>query len=117
MKLDLTHELRTLDGDVLKDSKEKPLTLRSIFIMALLDPEQSKPLTGEEKLERHTFAVEIKSAKRYFEFDINQSKLLKDLVGKIYTPLLVGQVWPILEKGHHSLTKKMDDDNGDNQDK
>lgn len=106
MRIDLNHQMRSLDGDILKDQANKDLTLRAIFIQSLLDPEQSRSLSGEEKLERHDFAVEIKATKRYYELNDNNVKKLKDLVGKVFTPLIVGQVWPILDKGHHPLTKK-----------
>lgn len=112
MKIDLTHELRLLGGDVLKDQKNKTLTLRGILTNALLDPQQSKEIDGEEKAERFNLALEISSSKKFYELSIDDAKTVKDLVGKIFAPLIVGQVWPILEKGHHPLTKKQETDNG-----
>ena len=117
MRINLNYELRNLDGVVLLDQDKKSLTLRAIFIQALLDPEQSRSLSGEEKLERHDFAVEIKSTKSHYDFNDNNVKKLKDLVGKIFTPLIVGQVWPILDKGHHPLTDKNGGKNGNKQGK
>lgn len=112
MKIDTTHVLRTLDGEELKDQKNKPLTLGAIFTLALLDPEQSKKSDGDEKAKRGCLAFEIQSAKKFIDLDIDALKMLKDLIGEKFPPIVVWQVWPILEKGHNPLTKKQETGNG-----
>jgi len=99
MKINLTHKLKTIDGDELKDQNNKPLLLKAILINALLEPTQSKDITGEEKLKRYNLASDIQAATKYIVLNIDDTKLLKDLVGKVYTPLIVGQAWNVLEKG------------------
>jgi len=103
MKINLTHKLVSIDGVELKDKDNKPLLLKTILINVLLEPSQSKDITGENKLKRYNLASDIQAASlasgKYIVLSIDDTKLLKDLVGKLYPPLIVGQVWNVLEKG------------------
>jgi len=96
MKVNLLTELTTLDGKPIPEgTKGKVMTLRSVFCNALLLQQEGQAITGEEKANRYNFALLIHNAEQ-INLDVNQAKQLQDLVAVGYIPLIVGQVWNIL---------------------
>jgi hypothetical protein len=96
MKIDLTQELKDFDGKVIPSASGKPATVKGVVIDALIATYQDEAnLGGEEKLKRWELASKIN--KGDFDLTAEDIVLAKKLVGKAYGPLVVGQVWNILE--------------------
>ncbi len=96
MKLDLSANLKSFDGKVLDAPDGKPATLKSVLIealMAVFNDEQT--LSGEEKLKRYLLAERVYKGES--DFAHNEIALMKVLVGKAYSAIIVGQVWKMLE--------------------
>lgn len=83
-------------GAYLED--KPPLTLTTVVLNALLNSfEDEKALTGKEKADRMQLALKIN--KRPAEVDLTAEQLakIKELVGKMYGPLIVGRAYEMLE--------------------
>lgn len=95
MKINLKQELRTLDGTrPLRDEKENVVLLRDVLCNTLLATDDSAD--GKERARRGMLAYKIYGNDE-LDLDVDDVKLLKDLVGKQYAPLVVFQVWEMLE--------------------
>lgn len=94
MKIDFTKKLTNLNGEVLTDAtSKKDITLSFICVEALLATE--KDVTGDEKMKRYKLAIDIFEGKKE-GLSAEEIVLLKELIGKYFTVLIVGQVFPIL---------------------
>lgn len=94
----MSQQLKNLYDKVLTeqyDGKEAPVTLASICCSALMG-EVSAETTGKEKVRRYNLATSIvgKGAVNVTAEDV---ALLKDLVGKMFTTLCVGQAMEMLD--------------------
>lgn len=96
MKVDFSTAILDLTGKPLVEN-ENPITLGSISCTALtaLAPDESQ-LAAATKVSRFRLAL---IASTGGEQDITPEQLveLKDLVGKLFAPLVVGRVYEILE--------------------
>lgn len=101
MKLDLSVEMKNLDGSPIKDISrpEHPaLTLRDIISSALLNERDDERLSGQEKSIRFALATKIWGANGHpLELTVEEAALIKEAVGKGYKPIISGQVWAIIE--------------------
>lgn len=106
MKRNLNVVLKTLKGEPLKEQyvgpDDKPLertvTLSGIATNALLaNYEDERNLSGDDKVKRFKLAQQINDADGEVEVTAEQVSLLKSLIAKGYTPLVVGQAYEILE--------------------
>jgi hypothetical protein len=98
MVVRVDQKLIDLDGQEMKDAKNVPATLGSILVEVLLvQLEDEKNLSGEEKLKRWELAFRIKKATSECEMSVGDIALAKKLVGKAYSPAVVGPVWNMLE--------------------
>lgn len=108
--IDFTRPITQLDGQALTGTDGKPMatqpTLGSICESALLaqyvderDPQTGKEtISPEEKFARWKLAIKVNSAKDV-TLTSEELTLIKKLVGKGYSPLIVGQVWTLLDPG------------------
>lgn len=94
MKLDMKSQLVDLSGrgvNIADEGVEVPYTLRRICVDALLavDPRKNDEVSGEEKLRRYLLATALMQED---EPDLKPEDLtlLKRLIGHMYTPLVVG---------------------------
>jgi len=108
--LDFTKRLTNLDGSPVTDTEGKPLakppTLGSICESALLsqfaderDATGKETIEAREKYERWKLAAKINAATKDLALTAEELALVKKLVGKAYGPLIVGQVWTMLDPG------------------
>lgn len=101
MKRNLNVVLKTIDGKSLREAHEageRDVLLSRLAVNALLvnyPDEQS--LSGEDKVKRFKLAQLINDADGDVEVTAEQVSLLKSLIAKAYTPLVVGQSYEILE--------------------
>jgi hypothetical protein len=94
MKINFTAELKTLGGEPL----QPPTTLKEVavnILLTLLDDERNLP--GEEKAKRSLLATRIYANPENIDLTVEELALIKKLIGKAYTPLIVGQAWQMLE--------------------
>ena len=99
MKIDFKQTMKTLDGEDLKaEDKRTIITLQSIATQALLNMSEKDPdsQNGEQKAKRYELAMKIFNDTE--ELSIDEAKLLKDLIGRYFNPIVVGQAWKALEK-------------------
>ena len=111
---DLNKVFKTLDGrnmtvNIMEDEKgslggqkvtKKDLTLREVITNSLLAPPpqgQRDQMEGAEKARRYFLAIEIYTEKNQVELSVDDIKLIKDEIGRVYPPLIVGQAYEILD--------------------
>jgi hypothetical protein len=100
MQVDFNRVLTAINGEEIKEApnSDKPFTLAIACINALMMPaEEGQRLTGEEQVKRYDLATAIYASTGPLEVTTEQVALAKDLVAKVYGPLVVGQVWKMLE--------------------
>ena len=113
MKIDMTKTIKNLIGVDLENPESKlkekePLTMRIVCTNSLLTPTQDdKNIDGNEKAKRFELAMRIYTEDE-IDLNVDELKLLKDLIGRLYTPLVVGRAYQILDpkpKASDGLTK------------
>ena len=75
-----------------------PITLRSVCVNVLmgLGPDE-RGMGGEEKARRFSLGMKVHKVKEPLELKSEQIVLLKKLIGAAYAPLVVGQVFEMLD--------------------
>ena len=97
MKINFNAVLLTLDGQQMQDTESKePLTLKKICVDSLLVVDKNEPLNSETKIQRYELAVSIYQGKKD-SLSPEEVVLLRELIGKYYTTMVVGQVFPMLD--------------------
>ncbi len=96
MKVNLVAELKSLDGSAIVGTDGNPAVLKGVIVDALMAVFQDEPnLSGEEKMKRFLLAEKVYNG--VGEYSAEEVALMKKLIGKAYTPIIVGQAWKILE--------------------
>ena len=97
MKIDFTKKFTNFDGKPLVDqSSQKELSLGDVCVEALLAVDQKDPIDGVEKVRRYSLATEIYKGNKE-SLSAEEAVLLKELVGKYFTTMIVGQALPFLD--------------------
>ena len=97
MKVDFNAEIKTLDGEGIRDDKGTLVTLKSICVQALIAAFQDEQdLAGVEKLKRYELAREINHGGE-IQMSAENVVLLKKLIAKGFNVLVVGQTYGMLE--------------------
>lgn len=96
MKINFNKKLKGVDGEDLKN-KDEVLTLLGICTNALLFNEKDENIEGKEKVRRFKLAHKVYGAKEPVSVEVEDVVLIKELVANIYSTLIVGQVWELLE--------------------
>lgn len=90
--------LVNMDGQVMKDNDGQgnavDATLRMAIVNALLTPVQNEK--GVDKVKKFNLAQRIYGDDEV-ELTIEETGLIKERIGEVYAPVIVGQVWNILE--------------------
>lgn len=100
MRKNLFIPITTLDNIVCVDSGDgSTLFVSTMCINVLLAvSEQDQPLSsGKDKLERFLLAQRISLAPESVDLKPEDIVLIKNLIGKYASPLVVGRVFPILD--------------------
>ena len=97
MKINTDNVLKTIDGQNLKREDNLDVSVKDVILNSLLVSfSDEMNLSGEEKVKRYALAMKVhKNAKP--DLSIDDLSLIKGLIGKMYSPLIVGQMWEILE--------------------
>lgn len=101
MKIDVSKELKTLDGQTMKDvganGDAVDATVKMALLNALLAPEQKDTPIG--KLEKGELARKIYKAENEVDLTAEEVALCKKRVGEVFpSPLVVLQLTEILEQ-------------------
>lgn len=109
MKIDVTQQLTKLDGTLMETgnticqmcgqvvSQKESMTVRlaaTRALTAVFRDEQN--LAGEEKVARFHLALKITDEDKP-DLKAEDIVLIKTLVGKMFGPVIVGQMWAILD--------------------
>jgi hypothetical protein len=104
MNIDVSQKITTLDGTTIPASdgvsgELRPTVLKDILVKAMIEPSQGEAQTmkGEVKFQRYMLAQKIYQSEGVVDFEIEDLALLRESVGKLFGPLVVGQVWSMLE--------------------
>ena len=107
MIIQLKTQLHTLDGKPLTQPKqrveegivvgqdEEDVILENLIKGALLQGNEKD--TADEKVEKFELTLRISTAGDEIDLESEDIAMIKKLVGKIYAPLVVGQVFRLLE--------------------
>jgi hypothetical protein len=111
MKLLLNSTFKTLEGKEIPENAGNPdgkkMTLKGVCAAALLSPQENdKNITGQEKAKRYLLAQEIHNSDESIDLESEDISLLKKLIGNMYTPLIVGQAYAMLEGKSEKDKKK-----------
>ncbi len=99
-KIDVTQKLCDLDGNDIMGPPPKqgdppaPMTVRSALIQALTSTEESQ--TGQQRYNSFRLAQRTHENDNP-HFKAEDVKFIKDAVGKVFFPIVVGVVWDILD--------------------
>lgn len=97
MRKDFTLQLVDLDGNPLKNG-DKPSDLCFVALTALMATfDDERTLTGKEKADRYQLAMKINKRPKEVDITVEQLALVKQLIGKAFGPLVVGQAYELLE--------------------
>ena len=94
----LDRVLVDLRGRELTEGGE-PFTLRAAVAGALLSQPSGENMTGQQKYRRYKLAFMIMEAQGEVELAAEDVAEIKTATGAVYLPLVVGQVWDLLEGG------------------
>ena len=100
MKVNVNTEIKDLNGEVIVEGKDKtPLLVKPILINALtILSQEDKDLDGKERYDRYTIALKISDAEDgMVSLKSEEVAKIKELVGAMYQPLVVGRVYDALE--------------------
>lgn len=90
--------LKNMDGQVMKDNDGQgnaiDATVKLAMVNAVLSPVQNEK--GIDKLKKYELARKIHQADKV---DLNEDdiKLIKERVGEIFPPIIVGQIYELLK--------------------
>ena len=96
MKIDLNYVFKTLDGTPIKN-EEKEFTMKSACVNALTLSVPNERISGEDKVKRAILAEDIYRAENEINLNVDDLKMIKDLIGQVGSPLIVKQAWDILD--------------------
>jgi hypothetical protein len=98
MKVDVTEKLVSMEGCVIKDTDGNgnaiDATVKLAIVNALLSPVQSEK--GVDKIKKYELAKKVYASDEV-DLDENEIKLIKERVGDLYTPLIVGRIFELLK--------------------
>lgn len=103
MKVNVKQVLNDLNGNALKFGVDQTdFTLREAVVTALTTAIPNEPLSGPESFKRYRIAMAVSGdgvdGDGVIDLKSDEISLIKDLVGKLYAPLVVGRVYDALDK-------------------
>jgi hypothetical protein len=95
MKVKINQQLKDVEGKPLNGDKGKALTMRDVCINSLLTPIQGD--VEKDKWEKYEIFKKLRDANSEVELKLEELNTIKKAVGKIQPPLLMGEVFDMLE--------------------
>ena len=96
MKRNFNQELTTFSGEKMKSVDGSTATAKSVIIDALLADDRQ--LSGTDKMKHFALAEKIHKSDDSVELSTEDLTIIKGAVGKIFAPMVVGQVYRIIEE-------------------
>lgn len=100
MKINLNTKLKTLDGRPIKNQIEgksdADLDLKIVCTTALLG-NYNENIDGNEKAKRYQLALDIQKSSDSIDLKSEEITLLKELIGKAFATLIVGQSYDLID--------------------
>jgi len=99
-KIDFGFVFVDADGKSLLDEGDKekrPLTLKKIAVLSLVNMRMAEKISGSEKYERYKLFKKIDRHDGVVEISEEERAMLRSLIGDFYGPLVMGQAWDILD--------------------
>lgn len=96
MKVNLQQVLKGLDGKPLKNEEGKEVNLEKVCVGALTNMLPTEQATGEVKFKRFQLAQKI-SGQKEVELTIEEVAMIKERVGVLHSPLVLGITYQMLE--------------------
>lgn len=98
MRYDLTLAVKDLDGVQITDDKDTiGYTLRTVLVRTALFVDKAKLPSAEQKLTAYGLAKRIAQARGAIELSAEDVAFLKAQAGIMWTPLVLGQLFELLE--------------------
>jgi hypothetical protein len=94
MKVKTTETIKTFTGQEVLDDQGQTVTIKSLLVNALLAGDQKDD--GMVKVSKYELAKRIYSQDNV-EVSEKDIVMLKEIVGKMYGPLVIGQVYEALK--------------------
>lgn len=98
MIYDLSANLKTRSGDDVKDDKGSSIKMGEAIVNALDTLATNEQATGIEKSLRWKIGLKLFNANYITDLTPEEVVLCKDCIGRMYHPLVVGQIWEVLDK-------------------
>lgn len=98
MTIDFSQPIKNLNGTEAKDVDGNVLRLWNVAVKALLNAQDKTK--AEDKVKRFKLAQQLHEAKSV-KLKVDDVKLIKDLVGEAFGPLVVGQAFEMLDPELH----------------
>lgn len=107
--IDFTQRLVSVDGKPMPNGDTKPpadLLLGDVAVVALESMiEDDKQLSGADKFKRDELARKVYRAKAAV-LTLEELALIKERIGKVYAPAVVGAAWRLLDPAEAAKTAK-----------
>jgi hypothetical protein len=98
MRYDLTLALKDLAGVQITDAQDVAgYTLRTALVRTALFVDRGKLPSAVDKLTAYALAKRIAQANHYIDLSAEEVVFLKEQAGAMWSPLVLGQVWELLE--------------------
>lgn len=94
-KFDFTSPINNLDGNPTTDEKNQVFTFVKAIGLACINPLESD--TSDQKYQDFCIGVKIVNNPQKVELSTEEISRIKEKVGKVFGPLIVGRVWDLLE--------------------
>jgi len=97
MKVNINQKLKNLEGAQLKNETGKEMDLRETMLQALLSMvEGDDRMSGSDKVKIWVLSQKIHGSNGELEIDVEDVALIKERIGKLFMPMVVGQAWEMI---------------------
>jgi hypothetical protein len=96
MKIKINEELKNINGESIIQGGLSPMTLRDVCITSILSPIQEDD--QKKKYEKYEIFKKLRDAKEEVILMTEEIAVIKNAIGKLQPPLIMGQCFELLEK-------------------
>lgn len=97
LALNLNQPISNLDGTTVVEGGKSMIAAGIIENALLLSFPDEQNLAGDEKIKRYALALKINAKPEDVQLTADEIALIKKLVAKGWGPLIVGQIWKLLD--------------------
>lgn len=96
MKIKINQTLVGVDGIPLKSEKGIPVTFKDVAISSILNHVQNEDV--QKKYKKYTLYKKLNVNKEEVDLLTEELMIVKQAIGAVQPPLIMGQCWDIIEK-------------------